>query len=73
MDKPSFKIEVSTGDACFGDDPEHELGIILRKLAFKLENGSLWIGVDYPIISTDGNKVGFVRFNKTKEKGKDNE
>lgn len=54
-----ISITIFTDDACFEGRAEREIASILRKLANTFtREGMLEPGVQYPIISVDGNRVG---------------
>lgn len=60
-----FKIEIGTDNEAFGDNPGHEMGLILRGIAQRVER-SMEVGRYFtvPIVDTNGNTCGKYIFTK---------
>jgi hypothetical protein len=57
-----LKLFIETGNAAFEDAPATELARILRKLASRIEEGTI---DDYvPLFDYNGNKVGEAQFSR---------
>ncbi len=54
-----FKVSIKTGNAAFGDEPEHEICRILRDIAKQMESNGYLQGSCYVI---NGNTVGHYDF-----------
>ena len=52
-----FRIELNTDNAAFGDEPEYEVGRILRQLARSVEQDGL---TNQSLYDYNGNSVGEV-------------
>lgn len=52
-------ITIDTDNAAFEDNPDYEIGRILRKLAGQIEhNGGTVAGDSWALLDSNGNKVG---------------
>ena len=52
-----FRIELNTDNAAFGDEPEYEVGRILRQIVRSIESDGL---TDQSLYDYNGNSVGEV-------------
>lgn len=53
-----FTLQFDTANDAFAETPASEIAAILRKLAGKIESGSVFYSEDRPVIDSNGNRIG---------------